>query len=80
MGKIEKPIRKQITSSFYLILLFSAVATIITWAIIATIFLLQMNRMNPANYYEKQIPSILKSVEDSMVQLLTIDSKKELER
>ncbi len=80
MGKIEQPIRKQITSSFYLILLFSAVATIITWAIIASIFLLQMNRMNPANYYEKQIPNILKSVEDSLGQLLTIDSKKELEK
>lgn len=80
MGKIEQPIRKQITSSFYLILLFSAVATIITWAIIASIFLLQMNRMKPANYYEKQIPSILQAVEDSTGQLLTVDSKKELEK
>jgi len=80
MGKIEQPIRKQITSSFYLILLFSAVATIITWGIIATIFLLQMNRMNPANYYEKQIPGILKSVEESMGQFLTFDSKQELEK
>jgi len=80
MGKIEQPIRKQITSSFYLILLFSAVATIITWAIIATIFLLQVNRMNPANYYETQIPGILKSIEENKGKFLTIDSKKELEK
>lgn len=76
MGKVEQPIRKQITSSFYLILLFSAVATIITWVIIATIFLLQMNRMNPANYYEKQIPGILKSIEENKGKFVTVDRKK----
>ena len=80
MGKIERPIRRQITSSFYLILLFSAVSTIVTWGIIATVFLLQMNRMNPANYYEKQIPGILQSVEEGMGQLLTIDGKDALEK
>ncbi|MBE1555367.1 sensor histidine kinase [Sporosarcina limicola] len=80
MGKVERPIRRQIITSFYLILLLSAVATIVTWGIIATIFLLQLNRMNPANYYEKQIPSILKSVEESKGQLLTIESKNELEK
>lgn len=80
MGKIERPIRRQITSSFYLILLFSAVTTIVTWGIIATVFLLQMNRMNPANYYEKQIPDILQSIEDSRGQFLTIANKKELEK
>jgi len=36
--------------------------------------------MNPANYYEKQIPGILKSVEESMGQFLTFDSKQELEK
>ena len=66
MGKVEQPIRKQIISSFYLILLLSAVATILTWGILASIFFLQLSRMNPANYYEKQIPIILNSIEESM--------------
>ncbi|MCM3112591.1 sensor histidine kinase [Lederbergia lenta] len=79
MGKIERPIRRQIISSFFLILLFSIIATIFTWAIIATLFMLHSNRINPANYYEKQIPTILQYIEQSNAQILQKDQKKDLE-
>lgn len=79
MGQIDRPIRRQIISSFYLILLWSIVATILTWGGIATLFLFHSNRVNPANYYEKQIPNIMAYVEHSKGRLLSIERKSELE-
>lgn len=79
MGKIVRPIRRQIISSFYLILLWSILATLITWVIILTLFILYVNPVKPANYYEQKIPHIIEKVALSQGKLLTIDRKNELE-
>lgn len=80
MGKIVRPIRRQIISSFYLILLWSIIATVITWSVIVTLFILYVNPVNPANYYEQKIPQIVEEVALSEGQLLSMDQKNELEK
>lgn len=79
MAKIVRPIRRQIISSFYLILLWSIIATVITWGVIVTLFILYVNPVNPANYYEQKIPQIIEEVTLGEGQLLSIDKKNELE-
>lgn len=65
MGKLKrdkrKSLRSSITSSFYLMLGLSVVAAFLTWAVLFIIFavLLQNERVNPANYYEEQIPALV---------------------
>lgn len=80
MGKIVRPIRRQIISSFYLILLWGIIATVITWSVIVTLFILYVNPVNPANYYEQKIPQIVEEVALSEGQLLSMDQKNELEK
>lgn len=80
MEPVERPIRRQIILSFYSILLWSIIATLITWAIIAIIFLSYSNQMNPANYFEKKIPYIITNIEKSNGSLLSVNRKNELEK
>lgn len=79
MGKIDRPIRRQIIASFYLILLWSIIATLLTWGIIIIFFISNVNQVNPANYYEQKIPKIIDEVVLSEGLLLSIDKKNELE-
>src|SRR5690554_3139783 len=79
MEKTLKPIRKKIVASFYQILIFSIIATIVTWLIIFGIYFLFSNKINPANHYENQIPEILEYAR-KMEQVLSIEAKEELEK
>ncbi|WP_062107443.1 sensor histidine kinase [Bacillus niameyensis] len=79
MGKAVRPIRRQVVTTFYKILFLSMGATILTWGIIFSIFLFYNNKLQPANYYESQIPSILEYVEQLQEKLLLEDTKQELE-
>ncbi|MFS0647358.1 sensor histidine kinase [Siminovitchia sp. 179-K 8D1 HS] len=80
MGKAVRPIRKQVIASFYKILFFSMAATIVTWGIVLAAFVFYSNQMNPANYYESQIPNIMKYVEQQKEQLLSKGAKQALEQ
>lgn len=80
MGKELKPIRKQIVTSFYKIFILSVIATIVTWIIIYIIPSLFVKKINPANYYENQIPHILQYVEQQKEDILNIERKAELEK
>ncbi len=79
MGKAVRPIRRQIVTSFYKILFFSMGATILTWGMIFSVFMYYDNKLQPANYYEKQIPAILEYVELLQEKLLLKETKQELE-
>lgn len=65
MGRLSRfthwTLRGQMISYFYLIMLMSIIATVITWGLIALLFYFsfQNNSVNPANYYEKQIPELV---------------------
>src|SRR5690625_2721014 len=62
MGRLismrKRTLRGQIVSSFYLILVLSILATLITWGLIGLFFFLQKGEVNPANHYESQIPDL----------------------
>ncbi|MCM3761419.1 HAMP domain-containing histidine kinase [Alkalihalobacillus oceani] len=63
--KHTKTLRRRITSSFYLILASSIVATLCAWGILFAVFwqLIQNERLHPANYYENQLPEIVKVID-----------------
>lgn len=70
MGKLtgtgKRTLRGQVISSFYLSLVLSIVATLLTWGLIGTFvfFLIQKDQMNLANHYEKQLPEIVNFVHE----------------
>jgi signal transduction histidine kinase len=80
MGKVARPIRKQIATSFYLILIFSIVATALTWGILLLLLIFQSNNMNPANYYEQQIPRIVKEIDQDGERWVRIENQAKLEK
>ncbi len=57
----RKTLRGQITASFYFILGWSILLTIVTWGLLFSIFLLliQNDKINPANYYEGKLPELV---------------------
>ncbi|WP_179134491.1 HAMP domain-containing sensor histidine kinase [Oceanobacillus timonensis] len=59
-------LRKQLSRHFYRIMLFSILATILTWVIGLLVFQLiyQNKTLNPANYYESQIPELVEFVNE----------------
>ncbi|WP_040984409.1 HAMP domain-containing sensor histidine kinase [Oceanobacillus jeddahense] len=59
-------LRKQLSRHFYRIMLFSILATILTWVIGLLLFQLiyQNKTLNPANYYESQIPELVEFVNE----------------
>lgn len=65
MGRLKKnrkkTLRGQITSSFYLIVGYSIIATLCVWGMLFAVllFLMEYERINPANYYEVQLPEIV---------------------
>lgn len=54
-------------------------ATILTWGMIFFVFMYYDNKLQPANYYENQIPAILEYVEQLQGKLLLKETKQELE-
>lgn len=59
-----QPLRKQLSRHFYRIMLLSILATILTWVIGFLLFnmIYQNKALNPANYYESQIPELVEFV------------------
>ncbi|MDX8044444.1 HAMP domain-containing sensor histidine kinase [Gracilibacillus sp. S3-1-1] len=64
MGKLsrfrKRTLRGQLISYFHLTLLLSILATLITWGIafVAFLWLINTDKINPANYYEEMIPEL----------------------
>ena len=57
----------------------SIVATLITWSLAAALYLMEQNRgIYPANYYERQIPSIDQYVRSENTKLLSQDNEEGL--
>ncbi|MDY0940655.1 HAMP domain-containing sensor histidine kinase [Priestia megaterium] len=85
MGKIKKwmhraTLKAQFVLSFHLILLYSLLATLLTWGIVITVnWVLMPGALNPANYYEKQIPDILQFVKEKEDTLLSTRVEKQVE-
>lgn len=84
MGKINRKnqtLRTKFVTSFHLILAKSVVATIITWVLL--IFCMNLlfttNKLNPANYYEQELPAIKKYIDDVGASLLSGNSQNRLE-
>lgn len=83
MGKInpkDRTIKSQFITSFYKVLLLSIVATLITWGLVVGLIMVLQNKINPANYYERQIPDILAYVAENQEDMLSINAKDKLER
>lgn len=80
MGKAVKPLRRQVITSFYIILILSILATVLTWGIVLLMLIKYADKINPANYYEGQIPVIMEYVEQEKEQLLRKEAKQELEK
>lgn len=68
MGRLKRArtwtLRGQIVSYFHLILVLSIVATIITWGLTVVLFLFLKDEVQPANYYERQIPGLVAFVHE----------------
>ncbi|WDW07320.1 sensor histidine kinase [Priestia aryabhattai] len=85
MGKIKKwmnraTLKAQFVLSFHLILVYSLLATLLTWGIVIAVnWFLMPGALNPANYYEKQIPDILQFVKEKEDALLSEDAKNQVE-
>ncbi|PWA05154.1 sensor histidine kinase [Pueribacillus theae] len=85
MGKLNRisnrTLRGQIVSSFHLILVMSILATFVTWGVIGLFFyfLLENERINPANYYESKIPGLVTFVQEQE-NLLDDENKDKLEK
>jgi two-component system, OmpR family, lantibiotic biosynthesis sensor histidine kinase NisK/SpaK len=85
MGKIKKwmnraTLKAQFVLSFHVILLYSLLATLLTWGIVISVnWFFMPGALNPANYYEKQIPDILQFVKKKEDALLSKDAKNQVE-
>lgn len=78
----NRPLKAQVQSTFGLILLTSLIATVVTYAAAGILFLtLQSNELlYPANYYEKQLPTIEDYIRQQNTALLSTSAKAELEK
>ncbi|MEH6944198.1 sensor histidine kinase [Bacillus sp. JJ722] len=85
MGRIGRfanwTLRRQIISYFFLIMLMSIIATIITWALLALLFSFTFSNssVKPANYFENQIPDIVSFVH-KQENILDIENKDAVEK
>lgn len=63
-ANIMLALRKQLSRHFYRIMLFSILATLLTWILGFLLFTIinQNKTLNPANYYESQIPEMVDKV------------------
>lgn len=85
MGKIKKwmnraTLKAQFVLSFHLILLYSLLATLLTWGIVISVnWVFMPGALNPANYYEKKIPEIIQFVNKKEDALLSKSAKNQVE-
>ena len=79
MGKLNKDstLKGHIVSSFYLILFYSIITTVIT-LIITALILINIGKTNPANYYEKQIPKLVSLIQEQ-TNILEKDKKETID-
>ncbi|MGE7022906.1 HAMP domain-containing sensor histidine kinase [Solibacillus cecembensis] len=84
MGKVNRnnqTLRSKFVASFHFVLFKSIVATILTWLLLlfSISMLFSTNKLNPANYYEKQLPAIEKYIDDAGASILFSNSQNQLE-
>lgn len=84
MGKIngnKQTLRRRFITSFHLVLFKSIVSTILTWILLifSVSILFSTNKLNPANYYEQQLPTIEKYIDDVGTSILFSNSQNRLE-
>lgn len=84
MGKVKrnnKTLRRKFITLFHLVLFKSVVATILTWLLLifSVSMLFSTNKLNPANYYEQQLPTIEKYIDDVGESILFSNSQNQLE-
>ncbi|PAQ15592.1 two-component sensor histidine kinase [Bacillaceae bacterium SAOS 7] len=84
MGKVNRKnqtLRTKFITSFHLILFKSVVATIVIWLLMLFCInmLFSMNKLNPANYYERQLPAIENYIDDVGTTLLSNNQQDQLE-
>lgn len=74
-------LRKQLSRHFYRIMLFSILATLLTWILGFLLFTIinQNKTLNPANYYESQIPELVEMV-NKQDNILDPDNQELLEK
>lgn len=77
----NRPLKTQFRITFALIILSSIVATIVTYALAAGLFVnLQYKKVYPANYYEKQLPQIKDYIRQQNIRLLMPSARNALEK
>lgn len=77
----NRPLKRQIQSTFVKILLSAVAATILTYAFAAIVYMnLQYITVYPSNYYERQIPQIEEYIQKESTALLSPSSQKGLEQ
>ncbi|MFF5996451.1 HAMP domain-containing sensor histidine kinase [Lysinibacillus sp. KU-BSD001] len=85
MGKVNRnnqTLRRRFITSFHFVLFKSIVATILTWLLLvfSMSMLFSTNKLNPANYYEQQLPTIEKYIDEVGESILFSNSQDRLER
>jgi len=76
----DKPLKSQIRLTIVLIIVTSLLATIVTYAAGIVLFGYLLNRnLNPANYYEAQLPDIEAYIGEQGAALLDPDARERLE-
>ncbi|WP_203363861.1 HAMP domain-containing sensor histidine kinase [Bacillus sp. REN10] len=84
MGKVNRnnqTLRRRFIASFHLVLFKSIVGTILTWLLLVLYIhmLFSTNKLNPANYYEQQLPAVEKYIDDVGASILSSNSQGRLE-
>ncbi|OZI10848.1 two-component sensor histidine kinase [Bacillaceae bacterium SAS-127] len=81
MNRKNQTLRTKFITSFHLILFKSVVATIVIWLLMLFCInmLFSMNKLNPANYYERQLPAIENYIDDVGTTLLSNNQQDQLE-
>ncbi|MEK4425053.1 HAMP domain-containing sensor histidine kinase [Solibacillus sp. FSL K6-1523] len=80
MGKVNRnnqTLRSKFITSFHFVLFKSIVATILTWIVLifSITMLFSTNKLNPANYYEKKLPTIEKYIDAAGASILSSNSQ-----
>lgn len=77
----DRKFKTQFQIAFGSILLAGIVATILTYVVAGVVFLtLQYKELYPANYYEKQLPTIEDYIRKQNTTLLSTDARTRLEK
>lgn len=74
------PLKRQFTVSFALILVLSAVASVLTYGIAILVYTrMEFRNIYPANYYEQQIPTVERELRSRGLAVLDVASQEKVE-